>query len=378
MSVTNTSVSFVQYKRNLEQDIADFIPCDDSGNMAHYQTITGKLIDCSNQSIYPNDVIETAGLAAIFIHKIQQCPQSQSRDQLCQSLQPLLETQLLSIPKEMLIEILMQLAICDLLKMRRINSYFKILIDEDPILQSKMTQAAFIMIQTKHNISSEEFKFYSQDNKLMVEINQTPCLWKINHYLAKTLLWISHLIIKNAEASELNELLTHLVDSTQISTFHLYNCEFDRGCFIRLQTLIQAQQNQSKPFILYLCKMRTLDCLIPAEYETSSSFLKLIDAKESDAYTLERILEEESDQLALNAFASKVISLEATGEEVVSYAQLLKPWILSPIISSIWHSVVMNSTDQAASKQEIQEQGWDFLTKNPHHMAIIAAIQNRL
>ena len=365
MAVACGNVSFAKFAGSLERDIEAL----GEKNPAHFQSIADRLISFSQKGNKPNDAIKISGLAALFLDKIKQFPQTDGLDQLSNTLQLLLNP-FPFMPRELLVEIFMCITVPDLLNVRLSNKALKEIIDNNSSLQARIAHFAMEKNGVKLNITSEELRYYLIDDKLSVEIKNSLCMWKVNRYLPRALPWITHLIVNDAEAAELKELLTHLIYSKRIAALYLCNCKFDQDSFALLLDLTERQNSDRNPIILYL-----YNCKLPPEKTISSFQVVQLDENEKNKFTIEQFLGTESDKIALNEFETIVSSDEISTEEVMAYAQSLKPWMQLPIISSIWYSAVMSpEKDGQNSPREIRQQAWDFLNRNPHHAAIIAAI----
>lgn len=358
------NISFAEYARCLSLEISGL----DGEDKPHFQSIADRLIFCSQESINYSDAIKVSSLTALFLDKIQQYPQEDDIDQLCKPLQPLINLPFLFLPGDILAGIFMHLTVPDLLKIRLSNKTLKGIIDGNSSLQTLIAHFAMEQNGVRYNITSEELKYYLINNKLSVEIKNSLCMLKMNENMSRVFPWISHLIVNDIRPKELKELLAHLAGSKRISILYLCNCECDQECLTLLHDLTERQNRD--PIILYL-----YNCKLPLEMVSSFQVVQL-DENEKNEYTIERFFSTESDKIALNEFETMVTSDDTSTEDVIAYAQSLKPWVQLPIISSVWYSAVMNpEKDAQKAPREIRQQAWDFLKHNPHHAAIIAAIE---
>lgn len=306
----------------------------------------------------------------IFAH-LKYYFQNTTTDPLIKKIDSLLGLKFLLLPQEMMLEIFFYLSVPELLKIRQWNRFFQNFIDTTPFLQARISHFALILSQKRYYIPSDQLKLYLEESKLMVEINQSLCLWKLNLYCSKELSSISYLVVKNCLPDDLKNLFNHLVNSQQLTTLYLCDYEFNQDCYDTFQKMVQ-HLNQVRKCTFYLCHVKTPEYK-PLEEEQKG--IRRIEKNQHELCTIEFFLHNEFDDQALNRFEEKVKSKHSTAEEVLASAHALRPHVLLPIISSIWHIIFMDPSSSCILQHKMVEQVMEFLKQNPHNSVVLSAIK---
>ena len=360
-----TSITeFISYKASLERDIHD-LPCSAAPSALEERcnNIQNRLLSSQQLFSHPVHVAEVRDLAVLFLTK------TGNNAQFSQSLSPLFRFHFTQFPKEVTEEFFLRLPLSELLNMRTICHYYKDMIDNSPLLQRRIAHEYFQKMHPKCNIPLHDLNYCLMNNRLAVQINSNLTLWKINQSFSRALPWVSHLIVKDGSSPELKELFTHLEQNPRLISLSLINCEVDSECTIELQNLL----NSSKSPITYLSKLTPVGCELPLDLTTPSESLLLIDPAKAETYSLEKFLSDESDVIAIKEFEKAVSNNKASSQEVLEALDAMKPVIQSKIVTSLWYSRIMNTSNVFDSPAMIQRKTRDFIRENPHHPALIAA-----
>lgn len=387
-------ISLGSYNVDLEKMISQFSDKADEESDTFLKRIQQKFIEIPKTFFYdPSSVTQIqdqmSGLISLFLNKIQNYPNSAAiLQEIDQSLVPLSRVQFLQFPIELTLETFLHLPMKDLLTMRLVCQHYRKFIDSQPELQARI---AFHFLQNmlpKWNISIDDLKINLTNNKLTVEVNNNLTLFKLiakspSSYplLKKALPCITHLIIKNGKPNELKELFEELLQSQQLTSLTLIDCEVDSKASEFLQLLVSSDlQDRRKLTVLYLCNLKPSNYQLPQYFSDSSSKIVFINPDKAGEYSFEGFLTTEADLIALKELEQKVQIESSSSEIVLKKLKALTPSIKDAIISSIWHSTLMPASAdlQKISKKLINREVYAFVSESPHHSSIIAAISKIL
>ncbi len=295
-----------------------------------------------------------------------------------------LSPSLIQLPSELSLFILRGLPIQDLIATRSSCDHFYTFIDTTPELQVEIAHHYLQKVACKCNIPLNDLKFALASDRLIVEVNNNLCLWKLTQntsslpQLHRTIPWISHLIINNGKPKELTKLFTHLYQSKQLVALYLLNCEVDSEALRALQYLHDLTADNQRPPIFHLSNLTPMNCTLPAPFLNLAQ--ESIDPSQANGCSFERLLTQDSDLVALKDLDQQVQNESSSKELVLQKMEALKPAIKAAIISSIWYSTLMPNTRNTfdSSINLIQRQVVVFITQWPHHPAVRAAIRNNL
>jgi hypothetical protein len=291
----------------------------------------------------------------------------------------------LHLPHELSLEVLLGLPVANLLTSRLICRYYRDFIDNTPELQSRITHHFLQTVLPSCNIPLDDLKIDLTHNKLSVEVGNNLCLWKLTQKtssvprLNRAVPWISHLIIKNAESTELTEIFTQLRETKRLSTLYLLNCAIDSEAFHCLKSLQTSEEDRRIP-VFYFCNLLTVGFELPVKLSIQSSNIVFIEPDKASAYSIERFLSEESDWIAAKEFDRHIQNDSFPGEVILKKMEELKPIVQAGIVSSIWYSKLMPvvGEDSPTPNSLILRRVQTFIIENPHHPAIKAASQKNL
>jgi hypothetical protein len=248
-------------------------------------------------------------------------------------------------------------------------------IDSDQELEPFISYEKLKIMPGENNIPIDDLKFDYTEGKLSVEVNNNLCLWKLTHtWLNQTLPSITYLIVKQGKSDELLELFNQLKETQRLTKIYLLNCELDANALNSLKQLQNPSSSRIPDF--YCSDLKTLNCEPPSYGHN----LYMLESNQEAEYSIDRLLTKDSDRVALKKFSEQVDMESPSGEQIVQNLESLRSVIKTGIISSIWFSAVMpvNGTNSSFSKNNTALAVTTFISMNPKHPAISAALNQAL
>ncbi len=214
------------------------------------------------------------------------------------------------------------------------------------------------------NIPLDAIQTYFSKDILSLEIKDNLNVYHLISHFSAVIPWISHLIIKDCQASPLKALFSLLKENRKLATLHLYNCEVDDECLTHLLDLQKQSDKNKRIPLLYLFNLKHQDpkALILTSMQTSS-------------HLIPELCENEQDFNDLNEFERQVLDDEVQAQMILKNFDEMRPFLKKNVVLSIWHSVLMDPKADPITFAQVSEQVRGYIEKHPHHPALLAAVQ---
>ena len=173
-----------------------------------------KLLDANNYYNRPENAREVIALIGLFLDHI---PTLSEREKSAERLAPLRHAPFYQLPSDLVLYIFRFLPLPHLLKLRRLNFYFRDWLSSLPEYQTRIT---YHSLMNSSQTPRDEFKFYCSENQLAVEVVNSVCLFHLHNSYSPVIPLISRLVVKNPTSTELEILIQNMESSQKACTHH--------------------------------------------------------------------------------------------------------------------------------------------------------------
>lgn len=276
-----------------------------------------------------------------------------------------------SFPPEISLSIFSFLAPQHLPQLKCICSDYKKLIESDASSQVRIAELYLRKKSFHANIPLLDLKYFVQNTNLALEIKGDANIFHLTTDLTFIIPWISNLIIKNCDSTNLDKLLNLLKLSKQLSILSLYGCKINHVCKNNLLELINCQIKNQKTLKLFYGNIEwDSESNQPLSPPSEMEGIKIIPNEDIDQFDIENL---ENSNEELEEFEQQVLDPKAPANVVLKVFDSIKNIARAEIVRSIWHSILMPLNEDLMPIDFIANQARLYIEKNPHHPAIIAA-----